>query len=78
MRLLQANKILLASCVVVVPCKSCSKMPLTSTASLAEFSHSSVSFYGGLALKEYFLEKELPKVERDEIKYRADRARIAQ
>ncbi|EIW72671.1 hypothetical protein TREMEDRAFT_25408, partial [Tremella mesenterica DSM 1558] len=37
-----------------------------------------VSFYGGLALKEYFLAGELPVEERKELASLASRARIAQ
>lgn len=58
MRLSQVNKILLGSCIVVVP----------------------LSFYGGLAIKEYYLSKELEKVDdsRPPPHERAMRARIVQ
>ncbi|WVO19871.1 uncharacterized protein IAS62_001161 [Cryptococcus decagattii] len=58
MRLSQVNKILLGSCIVVVP----------------------LSFYGGLAIKEYYLSKELDKVDdsRPPPHERAMRARIVQ
>ncbi|WVQ88310.1 hypothetical protein IAS59_002044 [Cryptococcus gattii] len=58
MRLSQVNKILLGSCIVVVP----------------------LSFYGGLAIKEYYLSKELDKVDdsRPPPHERAVRARIVQ
>ncbi|ODN84510.1 hypothetical protein L202_00442 [Cryptococcus amylolentus CBS 6039] len=58
MRLSQVNKILLGSCIVVVP----------------------LSFYGGLAIKEYYLSNELEQTNatRSAPHERAMRARIVQ
>ncbi|OWZ34517.1 hypothetical protein C347_01901 [Cryptococcus neoformans AD2-60a] len=78
MRLSQVNKILLGSCIVVVPrafisfaCASLTPLPCLMF---------SVSFYGGLAIKEYYLSKELGKVDdsRPPPHERAMRARIVQ
>lgn len=78
MRLSQVNKILLGSCIVVVPRTFISfvQASLTPLPCLIF----SVSFYGGLAIKEYYLSKELEKVDdsRPPPHERAMRARIVQ
>jgi hypothetical protein len=68
MRLSTANKILLGSCVVVVPC-----MYPFDRAELI-----SVSIYGGTLLKERYLASELEKVSPLEIRERHSRARIVE
>lgn len=82
MRLIQANKILLASCVVVVPCECAQPRPLCAAfLRAAELTpHPTVSIYAGVALKERYLAKELATVpdESQIVKERAVRARIAQ
>jgi hypothetical protein len=72
MLLSQANKILLGSCVVVVP-RTLYKLPHS-----RGITDRAVSIYGGTILKERYLASELEKVSDREVTERRSRARIVE